>query len=117
MRKNSLSGEDKEKASNLKRKYLLQARQKNSDFVLNNGSRVAVMGGGPAGSFFSYFLLDMAERAGIQLQVDIYEPRDFSLAAPQGCNMCGGVISEFADSLFERQNYGNKLFGKNFRGW
>jgi flavin-dependent dehydrogenase len=55
---------------------------------------VAVIGGGPAGSFFSYFLLDMAERAGLDLRVDIYEPRDFSLPAPKGCNMCAGVISE-----------------------
>jgi flavin-dependent dehydrogenase len=62
--------------------------------ALQSGSHVAIMGGGPAGSFFSYFLLDMAERVGLELQVDIYEPRDFSLAAPQGCNMCGGVISE-----------------------
>ena len=61
---------------------------------LENGSRVAVMGGGPAGSFFSYFLLDLAERLGMELKVDIYEPRDFSLPAPQGCNMCAGVISE-----------------------
>ncbi len=59
-----------------------------------DGSQVAVIGGGPAGSLFSYFLLDIAERAGLDLQVDIYEPRDFSLPAPQGCNMCAGVISE-----------------------
>jgi hypothetical protein len=94
MSKFSSLREDKEKASYLKQNLRHQPRQKNSNFVLNNGSRVAVMGGGPAGSFFSFFLLDMAERAGIQLQVVIYEPRDFSLAAPQGCNMCGGVISE-----------------------
>ena len=65
-----------------------------SSIKLNNGSHVAVMGGGPAGSFFSYFLLDMAERAGLELKVDIYEPRDFSLPAPYGCNLCAGVISE-----------------------
>lgn len=61
---------------------------------LSDGSRVAVMGGGPAGSMFSYFLLEMAARADLQLQVDIYEPRDFSKPAPQGCNMCAGVVSE-----------------------
>ncbi len=61
---------------------------------LVDGSRVAVIGGGPAGSFFSYFLLGMAERAGIKLHVDIFEPRDFDLPAPRGCNMCGGVIYE-----------------------
>jgi hypothetical protein len=27
---------------------------------LDNDSRVTVIGGGPAGSFFSYFLMDMA---------------------------------------------------------
>ena len=31
------------------------------EFVLRDGSRIAVVGGGPAGSFFSYFLLKMAE--------------------------------------------------------
>ena len=61
---------------------------------LDNGSRVAVIGGGPAGSFFTYFLFEMAERIGMELAVDIYEPRDFSNAGPQGCNMCGGILSE-----------------------
>lgn len=62
--------------------------------TLENGSRVAVIGGGPAGSFFSYFLLAMAERIGIDLHVDIFEPKDFKRAGPPGCNMCGGIISE-----------------------
>jgi flavin-dependent dehydrogenase len=61
---------------------------------LTDGSRVGVIGGGPAGSFFSIFLLDMAARAGLDIAVDIYEPRDFSQSGPAGCNMCGGIISE-----------------------
>ncbi|MBP2684526.1 MAG: hypothetical protein H6Q79_2565, partial [Deltaproteobacteria bacterium] len=61
---------------------------------LDDGSRVAVIGGGPAGSFFTYFLFEMAERIGMKLAVDIYEPRDFTKTAPHGCNMCGGIISE-----------------------
>lgn len=65
-----------------------------SSLDLKNGSRIAVIGGGPAGSFFSYFLLDLAERMDVDLRVDIYEPRDFTLPAPKGCNMCAGVISE-----------------------
>lgn len=65
-----------------------------ANLKLDSGSRVGVIGGAPAGAFFSYFLLHMAQRVGLDLQVDIYEPRDFSLSAPQGCNMCGGVISE-----------------------
>ncbi len=61
---------------------------------LENGSRVAVIGGGPAGSFFSYFLLEMAERVGLGVHVDIYEPRNFYIPGPPGCNMCGGVLHE-----------------------
>lgn len=61
---------------------------------LDNDSQVAVIGSGPAGSFFSYFLLDMSVRVGIHIQVDIFESRDFSHPAPAGCNMCGGIISE-----------------------
>jgi len=76
-------------------RILMKTRQKSSSsLVLGNGSRVAVIGGGPAGSFFSYFLLDMAERVGLKIHVDIYEPRDFSVPGPGGCNMCGGVIYE-----------------------
>ena len=72
----------------------LTRRAATSPMKLENGSRIAVMGGGPAGSFFSYFLLTMAERAGLKIHVDIYEPRDFDAPGPAGCNMCGGVIYE-----------------------
>lgn len=65
-----------------------------SGLKLEDGSRVAVMGGGPAGSYFAYFLLDTAERVGLKIWVDVYEPRDFSLSGPNGCNYCAGVISE-----------------------
>lgn len=71
-----------------------QASLKPSGLALGDGSRVAVMGGGPAGSLFSYFLLEMADRDGLSLHLDIYEPRDFSMVGPRGCNMCAGIISE-----------------------
>ncbi len=66
-----------------------------TNLKLENGSRVAVIGAGPAGSLFSHFLLDMAQRAGRELQVDIYEFRDFDRAGPAGCNNCGGIVSEW----------------------
>jgi len=75
----------------MSRETLLDA---SSDLRLENGSRVAVLGGGPAGSFFAYFLVETAERAGLTLQVEVFEPRDFTRPGPQGCNMCGGVLSE-----------------------
>ncbi len=63
-------------------------------YKLKDGSRIAVIGGGPSGTFFSYFLLNIAERIDLKLHVDIYDSRDFSLDGPPGCNMCGGIISE-----------------------
>ncbi len=54
--------------------------------------RVAVVGGGPAGSGFALFALDYARRAGIDLEITIYEPRDFTKPGPWGCNMCAGLI-------------------------
>ena len=68
--------------------------EEQTSLELDDGSRVAVIGGGPAGSFFSYFLLDMAERTGIDIQVDVYEPKDFSRPGPAGCNHCGGGVHE-----------------------
>ncbi len=61
---------------------------------LTDQSRVAVVGGGPAGSLAAYFLLELAARIGVHLNVDIYEPRDFARFGPAGCNMCAGVVSE-----------------------
>jgi len=61
---------------------------------LTDGSRVGVVGGGPAGSFFSFFLLAMADSIGLEVTVDVYEPRFFAHRGPAGCNHCGGIISE-----------------------
>ncbi len=76
------------------KKHELHAEFKTSGLKLDNNSRVGVIGSGPAGSFFSYFLLDMAERAEINIHLDIFDSRDFSAPAPAGCNMCGGIVSE-----------------------
>ena len=61
---------------------------------LQPGSRIGVIGGGPAGSFFSYFLLDLCDKLEVDCELEIFEPRDFEKLAPHGCNMCGGIISE-----------------------
>ena len=65
-----------------------------TDFTLQDGARVAVIGGGPAGSFFSFFLLKMADAIDLDIEVDIYEPRSFNYCGPAGCNHCGGIVSE-----------------------
>ena len=62
-------------------------RDYNTDqYVLEDGSRIAVVGGGPAGSFFTYYALDFAERLGMEIHVDIFEAKDFLCAGPAGCN-------------------------------
>jgi flavin-dependent dehydrogenase len=82
----------KENLIQLKRDSRLSSKQVTDQ--LTDGSRVAVMGGGPSGSLFAYYLLELAERIDLELNVDIYEPRDFSRVGPPGCNMCAGIISE-----------------------
>ena len=62
--------------------------------TLEDGHRIGVIGGGPAGSLVAYFLLKFAELMEMELDVDIYEPRDFTKPGPVGCNMCGGIVSE-----------------------
>ncbi|MBF0107924.1 MAG: hypothetical protein HQL76_01935 [Magnetococcales bacterium] len=57
-------------------------------------SRVGIIGGGPAGSMTAYFLMDLARRIDLRIDVDVFEPRDFTQTGPPGCNMCGGVVSE-----------------------
>ena len=61
---------------------------------LQDGSNVAVIGGGPAGSFFAWFILRYARESGINIHVDIFEPKDFNSPGPSGCNKCGGIVSE-----------------------
>lgn len=63
-------------------------------FLLGDRSKIAVIGGGPAGSFFTYFAIDFAERLGLDISIDVYESKDFTCTGPKGCNNCGGIVSE-----------------------
>jgi flavin-dependent dehydrogenase len=62
--------------------------------ALQDGAEIAVIGGGPAGSLFSIFALKLAYFIGKNLNITIYEPKDFKKQGPSGCNHCGGIISE-----------------------
>ncbi len=59
---------------------------------LDSGSSVAVIGSGPAGSFFSFFLLELVERAGLNISVDIYDNKDFSKCGLQVATIAGGLF-------------------------
>ena len=73
---------------------------------LQNEDRVAVVGGGPAGSFFAIHLLREAKRLGRNIEVVIVEKRgptdpssdDFQC---RGCNFCAGLISPRLNKILE----------------
>ena len=69
-------------------------KESSKNLVLEDGSNIAVVGGGPSGSFFTYFALDFASRFGLDINIDIIEAKDFTCSGPSGCNHCGGIISE-----------------------
>jgi flavin-dependent dehydrogenase len=60
---------------------------------LVNGDRVCIVGGGPGGSFAALHLLHLAKQQNLQLEVLIFEPRDFTKPGPGGCNRCAGILS------------------------
>jgi NADH:ubiquinone reductase (H+-translocating) len=60
---------------------------------LTESSRVAVVGGGPAGCFFALYLIHYAREYGIRPDITIYEPRDFGGSGLRGCKGCAGILS------------------------
>ncbi len=64
------------------------------DLVLKDGSRIAVIGGGPAGSLFAHFAQKWAIEKGINISITIFDGKDFLQRGPRGCNLCAGVIAE-----------------------
>ena len=71
----------------------VQRRNALADLRLREHSRVCVVGGGPAGSFAALHLLHLSELYKLHLEVQIFEPRDFSRSGPSGCNRCAGILS------------------------
>ena len=75
---------------------------------LQNSDRVAVVGGGPAGSFFAIHLLREARRLNRHLDLIIIEKRgptnqccdDFQC---KGCNFCAGLLSPRLNEILDAQ--------------
>lgn len=61
---------------------------------LKDKSNIVVIGGGPAGSFFTHFVLRLAREYRRKVDITILDGRDFIQKGPVGCNMCAGVLSE-----------------------
>tara|TARA_B100001964_G_scaffold99546_1_gene111147 strand:- start:93 stop:1475 length:1383 start_codon:yes stop_codon:yes gene_type:complete len=60
---------------------------------LTNNSKIAIIGGGPAGSFFANNAIREAQRLGIDIQITIFNSKVFSQRGPIGCNMSAAVIA------------------------
>ncbi len=74
------------------------------NLYLGDGANIVVIGGGPAGSFFTHFVLRLAKEHGRKVFVTILDGRNFIQKGPVGCNMCAGVLSETLIEKMESQN-------------
>jgi flavin-dependent dehydrogenase len=64
--------------------------------------KIAIVGGGPAGSFCAIHLLEGARKLNSDIEVVIFDHKNFGKVGPGGCNLCAGVITRsMIDSLDE----------------
>ena len=73
------------------------------DFVLKDGSKIAIIGGGPAGSIFAHFAQKWSTQKDIDVSVTIFDGKDFLQKGPKGCNLCAGVIAESLDQKLKEE--------------
>jgi flavin-dependent dehydrogenase len=60
---------------------------------IENGSKVAIVGGGPAGSLFALYLFHYTRLKGIRPKITIYEQRNADELGSKGCKGCAGILS------------------------
>ena len=70
-------------------------------------TKVAVIGGGPSGSTASYKLMQYFQEKGKRAEVVLFEPKNFFLRGPRGCNSCAGIIAGWEIT---------KILGKSLQG-
>jgi len=74
----------------------LQSRRGGFDdrFASGRVPRVAILGGGPAGSFCAIWLSALAARRGRRFDITLFDHKSFEKPGPAGCNMCAGIIPD-----------------------
>ena len=60
---------------------------------VETGSKIAIIGGGPAGSFFALYHLLYTREKGIRPIITIYQQRNFDELGSKGCKGCAGILS------------------------
>ncbi|MCX5998893.1 MAG: FAD-dependent oxidoreductase, partial [Chloroflexi bacterium] len=60
---------------------------------IETGSRVAIVGGGPAGVLFGLYLQHYGEQENIRPEITVYQQRNFAESGPKGCKGCAGILS------------------------
>ena len=63
-------------------------------YQLEDSSRIAIVGGGPAGVFFALYLRHFAQSKGISPAITIFQQRPFDALGPKGCKGCAGIVSQ-----------------------
>ncbi|MCD4721335.1 MAG: hypothetical protein K8S13_15960 [Desulfobacula sp.] len=74
------------------------SKQPRERLTLQDGSRIVVLGGGPAGAFFAIHLLRQAKKVHQNISVTIIDKRmalepSRHIHEFKGCNFCAGIIS------------------------
>lgn len=74
---------------------------------LKKGSKILVLGGGPAGALFAIHLLSHSKRAGLEITVTIIDKKAVQPAGElpctlAGCNYCAGIISPRLNHALEK---------------
>ncbi|MDI6783701.1 MAG: hypothetical protein QME64_06350 [bacterium] len=77
---------------------------------LTNNSKIAIIGAGPAGSFFANFAYHLALEQGIAVEITIFDGKNFLNPGITGCNMGAGVISE---TLLDKMKYAEIILPEN----
>jgi flavin-dependent dehydrogenase len=74
---------------------------------LQKGSKILILGGGPAGALFAIHLLTQSNQAGLKITVTIIDPKAVqppgkSPCTLAGCNYCAGIISPRLNAALEK---------------
>ena len=61
---------------------------------LGPDTRVAIIGGGPAGSSFALYLLQYCAAQGFRPQITLFAERNAAASGPKGCKGCAGILPQ-----------------------